>query len=263
MLSLIVVETNNLLREGLSLLLNQEDDLQVLGTANNAEDAISLLRQNDQTDVLLTNLSFGSESAAELINWCQLNLANTTTIAMEERYTHDTLRVALLAGISSFALKKTSTIDLLEIIHRVADGKPNIPTAVQKLLVTGYLNPEVLKMSRRQRKSDRALTEKEREVLIMVAEGRTNKQIAKTQQVAIKTVEKHRSNFMAKLNLKNSAQVARYAVSHGMVSLIERLEEPMQGFKSPDDPESRLSEEINYPDEKDVLIRPVDLKGFW
>lgn len=222
MTEVVVVEGNSLLRDGLSALLDQEKDVQVVGTAASVDMAIDVLIDNPKVGVILTNIEISASPAFDFIRACKVDYPETSVIALADDFDHDSIRSSLLAEVEGFVLTKSTVEELLDAVRTVALGNLYTPRPVYNLLVSGYLNADSLRLSRKKRKHDGLLTQKEREILILVAEGLTNKQIAKTQKVGIKTVEKHRGNFMRKLGLKNSAQVARYAVSHGLLAAMER-----------------------------------------
>lgn len=259
MSKVVVIEGNSLLCGGLSILLRQHQDIEVVGTAENIESAMVMLGELPKVDVILTNLFFGDYSAFDFIKWCKTAHASASVVALVDNYNHDIVRSALLVGVESFALKQSSLEELLDAIQRVAVGEPYLPKAIYDLLVVGYLDPESLKSSRRGRKDDSPLTQKEREVLILVAEGRTNKQIAKVQQVSIKTVEKHRSNFMRKLGLRNSAEVARYAVSRGLLAVMESRDDGAKNDESGTQANSPAESSAKQRISNTVQLRPTNL----
>lgn len=224
MTNVLVVEGNGLLRDGLVVLLGQAENIEVVGSADCAESAMEVLQDTPNVDVVLTSLYFQEIPAFDFIRWCKTNYTHIDIILLAKKYDHDLVRSALLIGVVGFVLKESCLEDLLIAIRSTGTGSAYLPQVIYKLLVAGYLKTGSQKSARRMRKNDGLLTQKEQEVLVLVAEGRTNKQISKTQGVGVKTIEKHRGSLMRKLGLKNSAQVARYAVSHGLLAGMERMD---------------------------------------
>jgi DNA-binding NarL/FixJ family response regulator len=230
---IVIVENRSLLRESLAALLNQQDDMEVLGCAVDLDHALELLGSSPAPHLVLTELHFGGSLTLGFIERSSKDHPHVSLLVLSESYSHELVRSALLAGVDGYVLKSSTSDELIRAIRQVAGGATYFSETINNLLVDGYLDSTKSRSSQRGQSDHDSLTQREREVLTLVAGGQTNKQIASALHVSVKTVEKHRANFMRKLGLHNSAQVAQYAMSRGYT-----------GAKGEDDIDQSLDEEL-------------------
>jgi DNA-binding NarL/FixJ family response regulator len=210
---LVLVEDHQILREGLRSLLEIESDLDVVGEAGNAQAALEKIRAL-QPDVLLTDLALPNGSGMSLIRTVRDEAPEVRSLVLTGYFEEEYIRAAMDAGALGYVLKDSSREELLRAIRSVADGRQYLCTAVAQAVVSGYLNPQPANQSVQPLSS---LTDRECQVLARIAVGQSNKVIARELNLSVKTVEKHRSNMMRKLELRNAAEVALFAVRHGLV----------------------------------------------
>ncbi len=212
---ILIVEDHALLRAGLRSLLSQDEDIEIVGEADNGRDAIrtvGLLNPN----LVLMDLSMPGMNGFEAILDIKRRYPDTRvlvlTIHKAEEYIHESLR----AGASGYILKDATLDELRIAIHSVLKGKTYLSPDISEKVINGYLGSD--NHSSAACAWDDALTHREREVLKLVGEGNPNKFIADYLNLSVKTVEKHRSNLMKKLDLHNASMLTAYAIEKGLVS---------------------------------------------
>jgi len=211
---LAIVDDHIILRQGLRALLEIEPDLDVVGEAGTAKDAVDLVRRT-QPSVVLSDIALPDQSGLALIGQLQLCCPGARILMLTAYCSEDYIRVALSSHADGYILKDASRAELLYAIRAVARGEKFLCAAITSRLMSGLMATDD---GTRAGGAIASITGREREVLTRIALGLPNKVIAKELDLAVKTVEKHRSNLMRKLSLHNSAEVTMYAVRTGMVS---------------------------------------------
>lgn len=208
MIRVLLADDHALVRDGLRAVLSREPDLQVVGEATDGREAIRVA-ETAKPDVAVLDLSMpllnGLDAARQLAARDQAPRTILITMHAEDRYVLDALR----AGVRGYVLKKQAAADLVRAIHEVVAGRvylsPGVGAAVAQAIRTGSVLP------------DERLTPREREVLQLVAEGKTTKEIAAILHVSVKTADTHRTRLMQKLDIHDIAGLTRYAIRLGLV----------------------------------------------
>lgn len=211
---LLIVEDHTLLRAGLSALLSQEADIEIVGEAVNGRDAIQAVGVLSPHLVLM-DLNMPGMNGIEAILDIKRRYPETRvlvlTIHKTEEYIHESLR----AGADGYIIKDATHEELRVAIRSVLNGKSYLSPDISAKVINGYLGTSHASAGSLLWDS---LTHREREVLKLVAEGHPNKFIAEYFCLSVKTVEKHRSNLMKKLDLHNTAMLTAYAIEKGLLS---------------------------------------------
>lgn len=211
---LLIVEDHTLLRAGLTALLSQDPEIEIVGELDNGRDAIrsvgSLAPHLVLMDLTMPGCN-GIEAITEIKKRYPKVRVLVLTLHRNEEYIHESLR----AGTDGYILKDASLDELRVAIRSVLSGKTYLSPDISSKVVNGYLGSGV--NSRATSVWDK-VTHRERQVLKLVAEGRPNKFIAEYLCLSIKTVEKHRSNLMNKLDLHNASALTTFAIEKGLVS---------------------------------------------
>jgi len=219
-----IVDDHIILRQGLRALLEIESDMCVVGEAGTAKDALDLVHRTQPT-VVLSDIALPDQSGLTLIRELQHRCPSARILMLTAYCSEDYIRVALNSRADGYILKDASRAELLYAIRAVARGERFLSSGITARAINGLLSAED---GSRTGGPGTAITAREREVLVRIALGLSNKVIAKEMNLAVKTVEKHRSNLMRKLSLHNSAEVTMYAVRNGMVSADRTgLEQPI------------------------------------
>ncbi len=194
------------------MILASEPDIDVVGEAEDGLDAVALA-ETLQPDVVVMDISMpkiNGIAATRHIHsrWPQIGVI-ALTMHENDAYFYEMLK----AGGSGYVLKDAPPEELLEAVRLAAAGKAYLPSTVAGRLVKDYVQ------GRNSRVPADQLTERQREVLALVAEGYTNRQIAAQLTVSIKTVESHRANVMQKLDLHDRTELVKYAIRKGLITL--------------------------------------------
>jgi DNA-binding NarL/FixJ family response regulator len=210
---ILIVEDHTLLRQGLKAMLETDPGLEVVGEAEDGRQAIRLAGTLSPR-LILMDLSMPGTNGTEAIAEIKRRYPEIRILVLTVHKAEEYIREALRVGADGYVLKHATRDELMLAIHSILNGKTYISPDVAEQVVSRYLGGE------RGFKSPttlESLTLREREVLKLIAEGHTNKHIANYLCVSIKTVEKHRSNLMKKLDLHNAAMLTVYAMEKGMV----------------------------------------------
>jgi DNA-binding NarL/FixJ family response regulator len=222
-LRLVLVDDHIILREGLRALLEIESDLAIAGEAGSAAEAAELVSRT-QPAVAICDIALPDKSGLELMAELRACCPGVKILILTAYSTEDYIRVALNSHGHGYVLKESSRAELLHAIRAVGKGEKYVCTAITSRLMSGFLQTDWAKRTRTAQNND--ITDREREVLTRIATGMHNKTIARELGLAVKTVEKHRSNLMRKLSLHNSAEVTMYAVTHGLLSVMPKGQLP-------------------------------------
>lgn len=211
---IVIAEDHRILREGLKSLLASKPEFEVVGEAEDGLDAISIVRES-KPDLVLLDLSMPRLDGLSAIRDIKKVSPETRILALTIHTDEDYVLEAFNEGADGYCLKDAGRAELLMAIESIFSGKPYFSPGIADKVLEGYLE------GRQKIKSTSAwetITRREREVLKLIGEGYKNKEIADLLFISVKTVEKHRSNIMKKLDLHNAATLTAYAIEKGLVT---------------------------------------------
>jgi len=213
---ILIVEDHNLLRQGLRSLVSTLPDFEVVGEASDGKEAI---RQTLalSPDVVLMDLSMPGMNGMEATAQIKRRLPEVRVIALTAYKTDEYVREALRSGADGFVLKDASYEELVLALRQVAHGKRFLSAEVSSHLVDALLQGPRQAAPSRATAPWEQLTARERSILKLIAEGRTNRAAAEYLNVSPKTVEKHRASVMRKLGLKNVSELTLVALESGLI----------------------------------------------
>ena len=204
---ILIADDHALFREGLKALIAPEE-FQVVAEADNGHEAIRLA-QRHQPEIALLDISMpglnGVDAAREVLRASPRSRVMVLTMHKDNAY----LAEALRAGARGYILKSRGTVELLEALREVSRGEIYISPGLSRAVAESYLGGDAAIAS--------PLSPREREVLQLIAEGRTTKEIAATLFISYKTAESHRQRIMGKLDIHETASLVRYAIRSGLV----------------------------------------------
>jgi len=209
----LIVENHALFRAGLSSLLAQIPDIEVVGESDNGRDAIRAVGLLSPHLVLM-DLSMPGMNGIEAIMDIKRRYPETHVLVLTMHKTDEYVHESLKAGADGYILKDATMDELRAAVRGVLSGKTYLSPDISAMVINGYLGSG--KLSGVSSAWD-TLTQREREVIKLVAEGRSNKYIADYLCLSVKTVEKHRSNLMRKLDLHNGSSLTAYAIEKGLI----------------------------------------------
>ena len=213
-LRIVLAEDRTILREGLRALLSADPNFEIIGEAQDGREAVRCVEKLEP-DLLLMDLSMPRMSGMDAIREIKKRYPEIKIIALTVHKTEEYLLATLQAGADGYVLKDATHDELVLAIKNVMRGKSYLSPGVSEKVIEGYLEG---KESNRPRSSWETLSQREREVLKLIAEGYKNKEIAEDLCISLKTVEKHRANLMKKLDLHNAAALTVYAMQKGLVN---------------------------------------------
>ncbi|MBI3943428.1 MAG: response regulator transcription factor [Chloroflexi bacterium] len=208
---ILIADDHGVLRAGLRALLNAEADLEVVGEAADGNTALSLA-QDLHPDVILLDISMPGLNGIEVIQNLMRVQRNTNVLILTVHEDEGLLQEAFRLGAKGYIVKRAVESELINAIRAVSRGDLYVHSAMTQGLVKS-LSPS----SPRQEEGITALTRREVEVLRLIAQGFTNRQIAEKLSISVRTVESHRANLMSKLDLGSRVELVRYAREHGFL----------------------------------------------
>ncbi len=212
-LRILLAEDHAILREGIRSLLASIPEFEVVGEAEDGLQAVAQAKQLEP-DLVLIDLSMPLMNGTEAIRQIKHRTPVTKVVVMTVHKTDEHVRAALDAGAEGYLLKDDRSQDMLAAIRSVVAGGTYLSPKICGRVVSGYLGQASTQGAGLPWD---ALTDREREVLKLVAEGCKNREIAEHLCVSLKTVEKHRANVMKKLDLHSAAGLTAYAFENGLV----------------------------------------------
>lgn len=211
---IVIAEDHTILREGLRALLSSEARFEVVGEAEDGRMAIQVVEKL-QPDLVLMDLSMPRMNGLEAIREIKKRSPQAKMIALTVHKTEEYILTTLQAGADGYVLKDATHSELVMAIDQVLMGKRYLSPGISEKVIEGYLE------GRKTLKTTSAwdtLTQREREVLKLIAEGYKNKEVADFLYISLKTVEKHRANLMKKLHLHNAAELTAFAMEKGLIN---------------------------------------------
>jgi len=210
----LLADDHGVVRKGLRFVLEREPEMEVAGEAADGREAVRLAEET-RPDVVVIDVAMpqlnGIEATAQI-----LKRSPRIGVIILSMHSDETYVVrALAAGARGYLLKDAAEADLVRAVQAVAQGKPFFSPTITKTLLEDYMR---YLQQRGLEDSYNLLTEREREVLQLLAEGKSNKEVATLLNLSPYTVETHRTNLMQKLNLHNTAEIVLYAVRKKIIS---------------------------------------------
>ena len=209
MIRAVVVDDHAVVRSGIKLLLEREEDIEVVGDAGNAKDAIFRARAL-KPDVLLLDVVMPGESGIEALPKLLKESPETKVLVLSMQDDPNYVREAFAAGAAGYVLKEAADEEVVSAVREIAAGGHYVHPALGARMVAAEAE------ARAAAEAD-PLSDREREVLRMLALGHTNQEIAKMLYISVRTAETHRAHIMQKLRLSTRAELVRYALSHGLL----------------------------------------------
>jgi DNA-binding NarL/FixJ family response regulator len=212
-ITVLLVDDHTVVRQGLRALLQAEEDMEVIGEAENGRVAVALARKTPP-DVVVMDVAMPLLNGLEATRQILKSVPGARVLVLTSYGDDECVEQLMRAGASGYLIKQTAANDLLKAIREVQRGNAFFSPAIAKRLRDqcrdAFTTGQPVKKAGE-------LTSRESEVLQLIAEGFSNKQIAGELTISIKTVEKHRQQVMNKLNIHDVAGLTRYAITRGMV----------------------------------------------
>jgi two-component system, NarL family, response regulator NreC len=205
----LIVDDHAVVRAGLTMLVNAEDDLEAVGEAGSAREAVFEARST-KPDIVLMDVMMPDQSGLEVVPQLLKEHPEAKVLVLSMQDDPRYVREAFEAGASGYVLKEAADAELVAAIREIAGGGRYVHPELGARLVAA-------ETAERRRAEEDPLSDREREVLRLLALGHTNQEIAKELFISVRTAETHRAHIMQKLRLSSRAELVRYALSQGLL----------------------------------------------
>jgi DNA-binding NarL/FixJ family response regulator len=215
MLQILIADDHDVARSGIRALLENHAGWQVCGEARDGREAVELAASLNP-DLILLDIGMPNLNGLEAARQILTTSPGASILILTMHDSHQLVREVLRAGARGFLLKSDAGRDLIAAVEALEQRRTFFTTKVSQMVLSGFLNRDDLADSG---DNENILTAREREVIQLLAEGKTSKEVAVTLKLSIKTAETHRTNLMRKLGLHSVADLTRYAVRNGIVQV--------------------------------------------
>lgn len=210
---ILLVDDHKIMRDGLRALIERNDELEVIAEAENGRQALQLARKH-HPEIVIMDISMpdlnGIDATRQMLEEAKGVKVIALSMHADKQYVDGMLR----AGVSGYLLKDCAADELISCIHAVRSGRISLSAGITGFLVSEYLHTAQANAP----PAGTQLSDREREVLQLIAEGRSTKEIAETLHISVKTVETHRKNIMEKTDAHSVAELTKFAIRSGLTS---------------------------------------------
>lgn len=210
MLQVLLVEDHEIVRQGVKLLVDSQDDMQVVGEAANGEIAIKKAAELEP-DIIVMDVSMPELNGLKATKRIKRLFPKIKILTLTRHTDDGYIQQLIQAGANGYVLKQSAPNELISAIRVVADGKSYLDPALTEKIMGGYLSQSTA----RKNAAKVQMTDRETEVVRMIAWGYSNKEIAEQILLSVKTVEAHKANAMRKLGMTSRIDIVRYAILQG------------------------------------------------
>jgi len=212
-IKVVIADDHAVVREGIKMILSREPDIEIVGEAGNGREALDLVAKT-KPHVVVMDISMPEMGGVEATRRVKEAHPKVNVLALTMHEDESYVFQLLKAGASGYVLKRGAAQDLVQAIRSAARGEAFLYPSVARSVLADYLKR--VEAGEERHRFD-GLTDREREILALIAEGLSNQEIARKLYISIKTVQTHRTHIMEKLDLHNRAQLVRYAIRKGLI----------------------------------------------
>ena len=210
----LLADDHTILRDGIRALLEDQQDIEVIGEAEDGQTAVKMAAQLDP-DIVIMDIAMPLLNGLEATRHIRRDSPQVKVLILTMHENEEYIRQVLAAGAFGYVLKDAAARDLMGAIRAVYNGEAVLSPAVTRLVIEDYLRwGDIQPMD-----ASNELTSREREVLQLIAEGYTNKEIAEILCLSIKTIQSHRTNLMSKLDLHDRGDLIKYAIQKKIIEI--------------------------------------------
>jgi len=214
MIRILLADDHTVMRNGLRLLLERQPNLSVVGEASDGREAVRTA-ESVSPDVVVMDIAMPNLNGIEAARQIATARPETAIVILSMHSDESYVIRALKAGARAYLLKDSAEGDLIAAIHAITEGKSFFSPAISRILVEDYMRQLE---QRHVEDTYELLTTREREILQLLAEGKTNKEVAAILNLSVYTIETHRTHILQKLNLHNVPELILYAVRKGIIA---------------------------------------------
>ncbi|MFL7891571.1 MAG: response regulator [Anaerolineales bacterium] len=211
---ILLADDHRILREGIRALIEVQEDMQVVGEAEDGQETLKMVSQLNP-DVVVMDIAMPLLNGLEATRQIRRDYPQAKVLILTMHENEEYIRQVLKAGALGYVLKDAAARDLLGAIRTVHQGEAVLSPAITRLVIEDYLRWGDI----RPEDTTNGLTTREREVLQLIAEGYTNKEIAEILSLSVKTIQSHRTNLMNKLDLHDRGELIKYAIQKKIIDI--------------------------------------------
>ena len=212
-ISVLLVEDHHVVRKGISYLLSLDEDIDIVGEADDGNEGIKMVKDL-RPDIAILDITMPNLNGIDAIRRIRKSVPKTKVIILTMHSREQYIRQALQEGASGYLLKESTQEELVNAIKTVHKGDVALSPSISKFVFSEYVRQSDPKQ---EVDSLELLTDREREVLRLIAEGKTNKDIAKCLNISKSTVNIHRTNVMRKLDIHDTVGLVKYSIEKGII----------------------------------------------
>jgi DNA-binding NarL/FixJ family response regulator len=214
---ILLVDDHTILRDGVATILKGVEGIEVVGGLSSGEEAVNRF-ESFAPDVILMDVMMKGMTGLEATRWIKEQNSQVKIIIITSEIKKEFVSIGIKCGIDGYLSKDIDQATLIEAIREVMQGKKYFNAVITNLVFEDFYTGEKTG-KKSQRKLTEGLTSRESEILELIANGRTNQEVADSLFISIKTVETHKANILGKLGLRNMAELVKYAIRNNIIPL--------------------------------------------
>lgn len=216
-IKVLLVDDHTILRDGIASILNQVEGIEVVGGLSSGEDAVNSFPKYSP-NVILMDIVMSGMTGLEATRWIKEQDPSIKIIIISSEIKKEYVSTGIKCGIDGYLPKDVDKETLITAVRSVMKGEKYFNTAITNLVFEDFYMGE-REGKKRNRKIAEGLTNRENQILELIASGKSNQEVADTLFISTKTVETHKANILDKLGLRNTAQLVKYAIKHNIITL--------------------------------------------
>jgi DNA-binding NarL/FixJ family response regulator len=217
MIKILLVDDHSLMREGMAAMLQDAEDIEIVGSIGSGEEAVNLADQL-KPNLILMDIMLRGMTGIEATRWIKERDPHVKIILISMEISKDYISAGIKSGVDGYLHKDSEKTTLIEAIRSVHGGGRYFNEAITSLVFEDFYKHEKTGKAK-ERKISQDLTKREHEILELVAEGKSNKEVAESLFISVKTVETHKTHILEKLGLRNTAELVKYAIKNNIIPL--------------------------------------------
>lgn len=214
----LLVDDHEIFSDGIMAIIRNLDSIQILGNVTSGEDAVNKL-DSMQPDIIIMDVMMSGMNGFEATRIIKEQNPEIKVLILSSEVTRDYVSMGIKSGIDGYITKQCGKNELIEAIKTISAGKQFFNSAITNLIFEDFYSSQRAGDKRQKRLKSSELSKRENEVLELIADGKSNQETADLLFISIKTVETHKMNILEKLGLKNTAELVKYAIKNGIITL--------------------------------------------
>lgn len=217
MIKILLVDDHSLMREGMAAMLRDTEDIEIVGSIPSGEEAVNLVDQV-KPNIILMDIMLRGMTGIEATRWIKERDPSIKIILISMEVSKDYISAGIKSGVDGYLHKDSEKSTLIDAIRMVYKGGRYFNEAITSLVFEDFYKHEKTGKPK-EKKLSQDLTKREHEILELVAEGKSNREVGETLFISVKTVETHKTHILEKLGLRNTAELVKYAIKNNIIPL--------------------------------------------